>query len=159
MKATSGFRVIALSERLAERVRETGKSPGYGHPVHAEAAHDHWPCRVCLERKDPKGERRLLFTLDPFHGIEELPLPGPVFTHEEPCARFPEDAGFPDDLRRVPLTFNAYGKGRKLRAQEYVENGEVEPTIRALLAREDVDYLHLRHKAAGCYLARIERAV
>jgi hypothetical protein len=154
----SGFRVIALSERFAEKVRQTMKSPGYGHPVHAEVEDGHWPCRVCLKRGEPSGQRRLLFTLDPFHSLEELPLPGPVFIHEEPCARHAEDAGFPDDLRRVPLAFNAYGKGRKLRAQEYVENGEVEPTIASLLARDDVDYLHLRHKAAGCYLARIERA-
>jgi hypothetical protein len=154
----SDFRVIALSESFAGQVRATRRSPGYGHPVHEEAAGDPWPCRVCLKRGEPRGEGRLLFTLDAFRGVEELPLPGPVFIHAEPCARHGEDAGFPDDLRRVPLTFNAYGKGRKLRAQEYVESGDVEPTIRALLARDDVDYLHLRHKAAGCYLARIERA-
>ena len=157
----SDFRVIALSERFAEKVRSTRTSPGYGHPAHAEDATGPWPCRVCLERKAPdpaRPERRLLFTYDAFRGVEELPLPGPVFIHAEPCTRHAESAGFPDDLRRVPLTFNAYGKGRKLRAQEYVENGEVEPTIAALLARDDVDYLHLRHKKAGCYLARIERA-
>jgi hypothetical protein len=153
----SEFRVIALSERLADKVRTTMRSPGYGHPVHAEVEDGPWPCRVCLKRGEPKGARRLLFTLDPFHGVEELPLPGPVFIHAETCARHAEDAGFPDDLRRVPLTLNAYGRGRKLRAQEYVENGDVEPTIAALLARDDVDYLHLRHKTAGCYLARIER--
>lgn len=154
----SGFRVIAMSERLAERVRATRRSPGYGHPVHAETADGPWPCRVCLERKEPRGERRLLFTYDPFHGLEELPLPGPVFVHEEPCVRFAGENRFPDDLRRVPLTFNAYGRGRKLRAQEAVTDGRVEPVIAALLARDDVDYLHLRHRAAGCYLARIERA-
>lgn len=153
------FRVIALSERFAARVRETMKSPGYGHPVHAEVEDGPWPCRVCLERKQtPTGERRLLFTLDPFHAIEELPLPGPVFVHERDCRRYDPAAGFPPDLRRVPLTLNAYGKGRKLRAQEAVLDGNVEPTIEALFARDDVDYLHLRHRSAGCYLARIERA-
>jgi hypothetical protein len=159
-RATSGFRVIAMSERLADRVRQTRSSPGYGHPVHAETADGPWPCRVCLTRKaePPAGERRLLFTYDPFHRIEELPLPGPVFIHEERCERHREDAGFPEDLRRVPLTLNAYGRGRQLRAQAYVDDGAVEPTIEALLARPDVDYLHLRHKSAGCYLARIERA-
>jgi hypothetical protein len=158
MKSASSFRVIALTESFAREVRSTMKSPGYGHPVHAEVESDHWPCRVCLERKEPTDERRLLFTLDAFRGVEELPLPGPVFIHERECTRFPEDGGFPDDLRRVPLTLNAYGKGRQLRAQEAVTNGEVEPAIAALLARDDVDYIHLRHRAAGCYLARIERA-
>ena len=87
-----------------------------------------------------------------------LPLPGPVFVHEERCEPYREDAGFPADFRRVPLTFNAYGKGRVLRAQEAVTDGNVEPTIAELLARPDVDYLHVRLRSAGCYLARIERA-
>lgn len=154
----SGFRVIAISEQLAERVRATRRSPGYGHPVHAEAADGPWPCRVCLERKEPHGERRLLFTYDAFHGVEELPLPGPVFIHEEPCRRFEGGNRFPDDLRRVPLTLNAYGPGRRLLAQEYVADGAVEPVLEALLARAEVAYVHLRHTRAGCYLARVERA-
>ena len=154
-----GFRVIAMSEELAERVRATRRSPGYGHPVHAEAADGPWPCRVCLERKEPHGsERRLLFTYDPFHGLEELPLPGPVFIHEEPCARFAGENRFPDDLRRVPLTLNAYGQGRRLLAQEYVADGAVEPVLASLLARAEIAYIHLRHTRAGCYLARVERA-
>ena len=157
----SGFRVIAMSEALADEVRATLKAPGYGHPAHVEEAAGPWPCRVCLERKAPapeRRERRILFNYDAFHGVEELPLPGPVYVHEKPCERYREDAGFPDDFRRVPLTFNAYGKGRVLRAQEPVTDGHVEPTIAALLARPDVDYLHVRHRTAGCYLARIERA-
>ena len=153
-----GFRVIAMSEELAERVRATRRSPGYGHPVHAEAADGPWPCRVCLERKEPHGsERRLLFTYDAFDGVEKLPLPGPVFIHEEPCARFAGENRFPDDLRRVPLTLNAYGQGRRLLAQEYVADGAVEPVLASLLARAEVAYIHLRHTRAGCYLARVER--
>ena len=153
-----GYRFLAISERTAEKVRTTRKSPGYGHPVHAEIATGYGPCRLCLRDFEVGVDRRLLFTLDPFYGIESFPLPGPVFIHEERCRRHPEDAGFPDDLRKVPLTLNAYGKGRVLRAQEYVHDGAVEPAIETLLARPDVDYLHLRHQKAGCYLARIERA-
>jgi hypothetical protein len=154
----AGYRVIAMTEELAEEARATRRSPGYGHPVNEEVADGPWPCRVCLERKEPHGERRLLFTYDAFHGHEELPLPGPVYVHEQPCTRFAGENRFPDDLRRAPLTFNAYGRGRRLRAQEYVADGRVEPVIAALLARSDVDYLHLRSTSAGCYLARIERA-
>jgi hypothetical protein len=154
----SGFRVIAMSPALADEVRATRRVPGYGHPVHAEVADGPWPCRVCLARREPEGERRLLFTYDPFEGLEDLPLPGPVFIHEEPCAPFTGDDRFPDDLRRVPLTLNAYGRGRKVVAQEYVEDGAVEPVIAALLARPEVAYLHLRHTRAGCYLARVERS-
>lgn len=158
MATTSGYRVIAMSDEVAAEVRATGKSPGYGHPAHADEGDGPWPCRVCLKRDNAPGERRLLFTYDAFRDLEPLPLPGPVYVHAESCERFTGDRRFPDDLRRVPLTFNAYAQGRKLVAQEYVEDGAVEPVIEALLALPEVAYVHLRHTRAGCYLARVERA-
>ena len=63
----NGFRVIAMSDALADEVRATRKAPDYGHPAHAEDANGPWPCRVCLERKAPdpeRPERRILFTFD-----------------------------------------------------------------------------------------------
>jgi hypothetical protein len=102
-------------------------------------------------------DHRVLFTYDPFSGTESLPLPGPVFIHEESCSRYAEDGGFPADLRSHPLTFNAYGRGRQLRAQAYVEDGRVEPVIERLLARADVDYIHVRDTRAGCFDFSIER--
>ena len=103
-------------------------------------------------------EGRVFYGRDAFEGLESLPLPGPVFIHETDCARYREDGGFPEDLREHALTFNAYSRGRRLRAQEYVGDGRVERAIEGLLAREDVDYLHVRDTEAGCYDFRIERA-
>jgi Protein of unknown function (DUF1203) len=154
----TAYRIIAVSERLAERVRVSRKSPGYGHPVHAEVATGYGPCRLCLRDFEVGKERRLLFTLDPFHGLEELPLPGPVFIHEDECDRHPENGGFPRDLLGHDLTLVAYGRGRQLRAEERATGDSIEPAIGRLLARPDVDYLHIRDTAAGCYDLRIERA-
>jgi hypothetical protein len=81
-----------------------------------------------------------------------------VFIHEDECSRYPEDGGFPEDLRSHPLTLNAYARGRRLSAQEYVDDGAVEPVIDRLLARPDVDYIHVRDTQAGCYDLRIERS-
>ena len=81
------YRVLAISESTAEKVRSTRKSPGYGHPVHAEIATGYGPCRLCLRDFEVGVDRRLLFTLDPFHGLESQPLPGPVFIHAEHCGR------------------------------------------------------------------------
>jgi hypothetical protein len=53
---------------------------------------------------------------------------------------------------------NAYAKGRRLVAVEYVANGNVDAGIEKLLAREDVVYIHVRSTTAGCYTFRIERA-
>ena len=150
------FHVAAIPSKVAELVRSTLRSPGYGHPAHVEVAAGYGPCRHCLRTFEVGKESRILFTYDPFHGLESLPLPGPVFIHAEPCARFSEP-GFPEDLRRHRLTFAAYGAGRRLLAEEYVENGAVEPMIARLLGREDTQYLHVRDTEAGCYDFRIER--
>lgn len=132
-------------------------SPRYGHPAHSEIAEGYGPCRHCLRTFRVGEERRILFTYDAFDNLEPLPLPGPVFVHAEACERFAEDGGFPQGLRAHPLTFNGYARGRRLMVQEYVADGEVEPVIQRLLARPDVDYIHVRDTEAGCYDLRIER--
>lgn len=152
------YRVVAVGEGLAEKVRESRRSPGYGHPVHAEVATGYGPCRVCLKDFAVGAERRLLFTLDPFHGIEEFPLPGPVFIHEDECERHPEHGGFPTDLLGHDLTLVAYARGRRQLGEERVGGGEIEGAIARWLGRSDVDYIHVRDTAAGCYDCRIERA-
>ena len=152
------FRVIAIPTDVADAVRTTHASPGYGHPAHAEVATGHGPCRHCLRTFAVGRERRVLFTYDAFSGTESLPLPGPVFVHEAPCERYAEDGGFPADMRSHQLTLNAYGRGRHLRAQEYVADGDVEPVVERLLARSDVDYIHVRDTSAGCFDFAIARA-
>jgi len=113
---------------------------------------------LCLRTFSAGKERRTLFTYDPFDGVESLPLPGPVFIHAEACERYPEDAGYPAQLQKYPTTFNAYAKGRRLVAQEYVADGNVNETIQRLFLHGDVDYIHARNPEAGCYGFRIERA-
>jgi hypothetical protein len=134
------------------------KSPGYGHPAHAETATAYGPCRQCLRTFAIGTDRRILFTYDAFYGKEDLPLPGPVFIHEEPCERYAEDDGFPVELLAHRLTLNAYGRGRQLVASRYVSNGLVEPELQRLLADANVDYIHVRDTVAGCYDFCIERA-
>lgn len=152
------YRTVAVSEALAENVRRSRVSPGYGHPVQAEVAIGHGPCRLCRRDFEVGAERRLLFTLDPFHGLERHPLPGPVFIHERERDRHPEHAGFPEDLRGHELTLAAYSRGRVLRAEEHLPGRDVDAAIERLLGRADVDYIHVRDASAGCYDLRIERA-
>ncbi len=58
-----------------------------------------------------------------------------------------------------PRTLNAYGNGRRLVAQEYVNESSASETIERLLARPEVDYIHVRSTTAGCFTFRIERAL
>jgi hypothetical protein len=154
---SESFRVAAIPTKVAELVRTTMRSPGYGHPAHVELATGYGPCRHCLRDFQIGKERRILFTYDPFYGVEPLPLPGPVFIHAEPCERFSDEHRFPDDIRSHRLTFAAYGAGRRLLTEVYVDNRDVEPIIAGLFTRSDVQYLHVRDTEAGCYDFRIER--
>lgn len=151
------YRVVAVGDRIADAVRKTMRSPGYGHPAHTEIATGYGPCRQCLRAFVMGEERRILFTYDSFYGRETLPLPGPVFIHEHDCERYPEDKGFPVDMLSHRLTFNAYAQGRRLVAQRYVSNGIVEPELQRLLQDRDVAYIHVRDTEAGCYDFSIER--
>ena len=152
------YRVVAISNETAEKVRKTRKSPGYGHPVLSEIATGYGPCRLCLRDFAVGADRRLLFTHDPFYTFEAFPLPGPVFIHEIPCNRYPDDGGFPEDLRSHKLTLAAYRQGRKLLREERVDGGGmVDEAVAHLLARPVVDYIHVSDTQAGCYDFRIER--
>lgn len=152
------YRIIAIPETIADAVRTTLASPQYGHPAHAEVAQGYGPCRLCLHTFAVGQERRILFTYDPFEDTGALPLPGPVYIHEAACERYMEDAGFPKELLQHPLTLHAYGQNRQLVAEESVPDGQIEPVIDRLLARVDVNYIHVRDTGAGCFDFRIERA-
>jgi hypothetical protein len=151
------IRVVAIATKVAELVRREMKSPGYGHEAHREVATGYGPCRHCLRPFNIGAEHRILFTLDPFYGIESVPLPGPVFIHAEPCERYPEDAGLPKSWGAQSVTLIAFARGRRQIAEEHIEAAAVEPAIERLLGRADVDYIHVRDKEAGCYDFRVER--
>ena len=149
------YRVLAVSDSIADAVRSRRESPSYGHPAHAEVATGCGPCRSCLQTFREGEERRILFTYDAFSGLETLPLPGPVFLHEEVCERYDEDRGFPEGLRFLSLTFNAYGSGRKLMDQVYATGLEIDGLLDRLLALPGLAYVHVRNTEAGCYVATI----
>lgn len=152
------FRVVAIPSKVACLVRSTMRSPGYGHPAHVEVAAGYGPCRHCLRTFDVGKENRILFTYDPFHGIEPLPLPGPVFIHAERCERFSESGGVPETLRHHRLTLIAYGERRRVLSEDYVDNGKIERAIDSLFANRETRYVHVRDTEAGCYDFRVERA-
>jgi Protein of unknown function (DUF1203) len=149
------IRVVAIPTEVAEAVRATNKDPHYGFPTYTENIKEAAPCRHCLQRIGA-GEKATLFTYDAFAGQENLPLPGPVYVHASSCQRYREDSAFPPDLRNR-RTLNAYSRGRRLVAQEYVDGADVEAKLERLFARNDVDYVHVRSTDAGCYTFRIER--
>jgi Protein of unknown function (DUF1203) len=135
------------------------RAPVYGFPAHAELASDDAPCRHCLRTFAAGKDRRILFTYDRFSGVELLPQPGPVYIHAGDCPRYSGDAGFPEQLRGSPRTLEGYGRGRRLMAQEFVQDGRFEPVIEKIFRQTEVDYIQVNSTTAGCYTFRIERGI
>jgi uncharacterized protein DUF1203 len=151
------FRVIGIPEDLAQRARSEMKSPQYGHPAHVEVAKGYGPCRSCLGKFQTGQEERLLFTYDPFAGLDSYPSPGPIFIHRDECPTYDATA-FPPELRDLPLTLEGYGPDRWIVARERVSDGEVEVAMERLLAKSEIEYVHVRNTEAGCFIALVERA-
>ena len=155
--STAAFRTVPIAESLAAAARHDRRSPQYGHPAHVETAAGYGPCRLCLDTFRVGEEQRLLFTFDPFAGLDAYPSPGPIFVHADGCEPFSAPAGFPASLRSLPLVLEGYGADRWLVSREKVTDGDVESAADRILARHEVEYIHVRNAEAGCYIARLER--
>jgi hypothetical protein len=149
------FKVLAIETAVADQAR-LHPQDALGFPTFTSAAAEGLPCRHCLQWIEP-GAPATFFTLDPFAGTETLPLPGPVYIHANGCPRYAASDRLPAHLFQSPRTLNAYAKGRRLVAQEYVQGETAEKTIARLFERKDVNYVHVRSTTAGCFTFRLER--
>lgn len=154
---STNFRVKPIPAEIVEQVRQTMKSPQYGHPAHLSTAgpNGYGPCRACLRTFQP-GEQRILFTYEPFAGTDADPLPGPVFIHQEPCGEV-APAAFPVELRPLPLMLEAYGAQRRQLERQLVGDEDVASLIERFFTDAAVRYIHIRNFEAGCFIAAIER--
>jgi len=150
-------KIVAIFTAVADTVRQTMRAPVYGFPAHKELVTDAAPCRHCLRLIVPDVDDAILFTYDRFAGVETLPQPGPIYVHAKECTRYDEQDGFPEELRGSARTLEAYAKGRRFIAQEYVADGAFEAAIARLFSNGEVDYLQVHSTTAGCFTFRIER--
>lgn len=146
------FRIAGIPSDLAAEVRQTLRSPQYGHPAHRETASGYGPCRLCLRTFAVGVDERILFTYQPFSDPASVPAPGPIFIHATPCERY--DAPMvPPDFRPLPLLLEAYGVGGELLGRERPP----EEVLERLFATTAPAYVHIRNEEAGCFMARVDR--
>jgi hypothetical protein len=154
----SSYRVVAIPSEVAEQVRTTDKSPNCGFPAHREVAVGRAPCRHCLKLIQKHEEELLLFTYDPFRGLGEPPLPGPVYIHATKCPRHPESDVIPEEYRGWLLTLEGYGENRELVKEIRVRDGAEERAAEQLFTDATIRYVNVRSTEAGCFLFRLERS-
>lgn len=150
------YRVRGIPAAMAAEVRRTGRSVQYPHPAHTEVATGTGPCRACLRAFVVGEDERMLFTYQPFTDPRALPVPGPVFIHRHDCGPAHE-FGFPDSLRGLPLAFDGIGADGLVRGQVRADGEPAESSLDRLFAAPGVEYVHVRHGEAGCFIARVDR--
>ena len=149
------FIVRGVPQEIADEVRRTRLSPGYGHPAHLEVAAGTGPCRCCLRTFVPGVDRRLLFTYRPDGRGNSLNAPGPVFIHADHCDAH-TGRGFPEGLRTLPLAFEARAAGSRVTDFSTSAEESPETQIQRMFTAGGAEWLHLRHAEAGCFIACIE---
>jgi hypothetical protein len=153
----SEFRMIAIASELANRVRQTRKSPGYGHPATTTVATGHGPCRHCLRPFAVGQETRMLFTLNPFAGVAAIPQPGPVFIHEIECERYVEDGGYPEELLPFAAVLDGYDEEQMIRTRKMVTDRSQAKAIEEMMTDPLIRYVMVRDGEEGCFDLRVER--
>ena len=83
--------------------------------------------------------------------------PGPVFIHAGHCEAF-AGTGFPEELRALPLAFEARETGSRVSELSARPDVPAEAQIDVLFREYEARWLHLRHAEAGCFIARVDRA-
>lgn len=115
-----------------------------------------YPLRCCLRESTPR-ERIALIAYRPFPWDGVYAEVGPVFIHADECGGYQDTDAYPEGFRHRQQIFRAYGHDRTIVDAEIVEGVNAEDAIAALLTRPEVDFVHSRNLAYGCFMFVIHR--
>jgi hypothetical protein len=149
------FEVAAIPPRTLDAIRINGIDR-YGNPLSIRKE-ERAPLRCCL-REATAGELIAAIAYCPFPWHGPFAEVGPVFIHAEACDGYVARASYPTAFRHRRQIFRAYGYDRAIARAEVVDGIDAEPAIAELLRRPEVDFVHSRNVAAGCFMFEIRRA-
>jgi len=142
------FEAIPAAE-LAE-IRAAGRDEA-GNSLTVQADNGGSPVRCCLRETRP-GERVMLIAYTPPGTAGAYAERGPVFVHADPCEGYPTPRRYPPGLRHRMQVVRAYDrKGRIADGVLAADGLQAEAVIAEMLARPDVELVHLRNVGYGCY--------
>jgi hypothetical protein len=118
------------------------------------------PCRHC-QQDVAAGEPYLILNYRPFPAPQPYAETGPIFLHADECPRYPEAAELPPVFAvRKLFLLKGYNKQDRIvyGTGQLVPPAEINKAAAAILARDDVAYVHARSAYNNCFQCRIERA-
>jgi hypothetical protein len=142
------FDAIPAAE-LAE-IRAAGRDEA-GNSLTVQADNGGSPVRCCLRETRP-GERVMLIAYTPPGTAGAYAERGPVFVHADPCEGYPTPRRYPPGLRHRMQVVRAYDRQGRIADGVLAADGlQAEAVIAEMLARPDVELVHLRNVGYGCY--------
>jgi uncharacterized protein DUF1203 len=142
------FEAIPAAE-LAE-IRAAGRDEA-GNSLTVQADNGGSPVRCCLRETRP-GERVMLIAYTPPGTAGAYAERGPVFVHADPCEGYPTPCRYPPGLRHRMQVVRAYDRQGRIADGVLAPDGlQAEAVIAEMLARPDVELVHLRNVGYGCY--------
>ena len=152
---------IAMDSETARHLQNGGKD-AYGNlPINRVSDGGAIPCRHCL-KPVAAGDAYLTLAFSPFGERQPYAETGPIFLHAEPCERA-ADTSEPAPMfsfNNSEYILRGYDGNDWIHYEvaDVVPASELAAAAEAMLAREDVAYLHMRSSRFNCYQCRIERA-
>lgn len=144
-----GFIYQAVPAAELDAIRAAGRDEA-GNPLAAvEAAGS--PLRCCLRLARP-GERLLLIAYTPPGTAGAYAERGPVFVHADRCDGYLTVHHYPPELADRSQVVRAYDRHGAIADGVLTADGrEAAEVIAELLARPEVELVHLRNVGFGCY--------
>ena len=115
------------------------------------------PCRHCL-RMIPEGAAMLVLAHRPFASLQPYAETGPIFLCADPCEAG-GGAQMPEILASSDYIVRGYGADERIvyGTGGVVETGRIPARAAELLARADVEFVHVRSARNNCFQLRVER--
>ena len=154
------IRFEAMATDVA-RGYQSGGLDAYGQSPERRTADGRFrvPCRHCLSDVAP-GEDYLVLAYRPFTTLQPYTETGPIFLHATACERHPAAEHTPELLRKSSeMIVRGYSADERIvyGTGAVVATDRIAETAAALLARDDVAFVHVRSASNNCFQCRIDR--
>ena len=157
----SDFEIVAIEQSKLDRMRADG-ADGFGNPWQPAPSAGWEPLRCCLTVTVAEaGVPIVLVCYTPWTTPSPWLEAGPVFVHADRCAGYPTPYRYPPALAASHSMLNPFHADGS-RAYEHITRvapaDDHEAALRAVLAHDDVDHLHVRSATAGCFTFAVRRS-
>jgi hypothetical protein len=151
-----GLLYQAIPAEVLDAIRAAGRDEA-GNPLEVVQSAGS-PLRCCLSEARP-GENLLLIAYTPPGTSGAYAERGPVFIHADRCAGYLTPDDYPPGLARRQQVVRAYDRQGRICDGVLVADGQqAQGAIAELLARPEVELVHLRNVGYGCYNFAVRRS-